>query len=427
MRERGIMLITQEDINNLSLKEWGSDTQKEREEFEEINKQIEELYPKSGHVGKGGHGEGSVQLIVDNPKNIGWQFRKQHEGDYGIDAHFEIIENGNVTGRLIAAQIKCGKSYVKEYDDHFVYYGKFKHLLYWLEHSLPVIVVYVEENDDVSRVPTCYWVEVKKEKIKTLKESWKIRIPKEQILHKDCIDKLSEVSPEKSISDLRVTELRLQRPLMEHLYNGGKIAIEFKGAKEPRITIENQNGSLVDTLCWKNMFSTALFSRKLPDFIFPWADIDLNVGFDLTSEEKEEVEQTPEEINVIRNADFNPEDFKSGGTFKIYLELNSFGIDFLELSNYLANGISNTRLKISKWDHRMKIGELRKSIQTAINLMNLSKLSDEDIANSIEMDIKSIQTIHKIKDGDISVKEVAKVFGVNVKNVPLLHDSFKNE
>lgn len=47
--------------------------------------------------------------------------------------------------------------------------------------------------------------------------------------------------------------------------------------------------------------------------------------------------------------------------------------------------------------------------------MNSSDLSDEVIANSIEMDIKHIPVIRKIKDGNISVEEVAEVFDVDVQ------------
>ncbi|WP_258131660.1 DUF4365 domain-containing protein [Bacillus cereus] len=413
------MLITQKNINSLSRKEWEGETQKDLEEFEEINREIEEmykknngLYPKESHGEKGTLGETYVSHHIKQEKNINWIFRNQTESDYGIDAHFEIKEGGVVTGRLIAAQIKCGGSLVKEKNDHFVYYGEFKHLLYWLEHSLPVVVVFVDdEGSNPNVIPTCYWVEIRKDKIKTLKSSWKIKIPKSQPLDKEHKNKLAEISPRKSINDLRFTELQLQRPLMEHLDDGGKIAIVNKGVEDSQIIIENQDGSLVGSLCWKDMFSTALFRKEVQDFHFPWAVLD-DVEANLTSSEEK---LTPEDWEVILNAEHGPIDDKSEETSKCYLKLNSFGLEFLNLSDYLALGIYGS-----------KIRESRKSIKIAIELMDSTELSDEEISKSMRMPIERISIIRKIKAGDVSAEEVAETFRVNVEKVPLLHSSFDN-
>ncbi|PGM57300.1 hypothetical protein CN947_23430 [Bacillus cereus] len=414
------MLITQKNINSLSRKEWEGDTQTELDEFEEINREIEEVYkvnkgfyPKESYGDKGAYGESVVSQSILSEEKIGWIYRDNVGGDYGIDAQFEIKESGIVTGRLVAAQIKCGGSHVKEYGDHFVYYGEFKHLLYWLEYSLPVVVVFVDAKKGMPNiVPTCYWVEVRKEKIKTLKSSWKIRIPKSQTLDANCIDELSKVSPRKSINDLRFTELQLQRPLIEHLDDGGKIAIVNKGVEDSQIIIENQDGSLVGSLCWKDMFSTALFRKEVQDFLFPWADLDIDEEVDLTSREQK---LTPEDMEDIRNAKHGPIDDKSEETSKCYLKLNSFGLEFLNLSDYLALGIYGS-----------KIRELRKSIKIVIELMDSTELSDEEISKSMRMPIKRISIIRKIKAGDVSAEEVAETFRVNVEKVPLLHSSFDN-
>ncbi|SME38954.1 hypothetical protein BACERE00185_04531 [Bacillus mobilis] len=61
-----------------------------------------------------------------------------------------------------------------------------------------------------------------------------------------------------------------------------------------------------------------------------------------------------------------------------------------------------------------EIGQSRRSSACAINLVNSSNLSDEVIANSLEMGIKHIPIIRKIKDGNISAEEVVEVFGADV-------------
>src|ERR1700722_2244401 len=45
---------------------------------------------------------------------LGWLFREQPTEDYGIDAHAEVVEENDVTGKLLAIQIKGGSSWFRE-------------------------------------------------------------------------------------------------------------------------------------------------------------------------------------------------------------------------------------------------------------------------------------------------------------------------
>ena len=51
-----------------------------------------------------------VQQVGSLFERNGYIFREQPISDYGIDAHVEIVEEENVTGELIALQIKSGAS-----------------------------------------------------------------------------------------------------------------------------------------------------------------------------------------------------------------------------------------------------------------------------------------------------------------------------
>ncbi|WP_170253846.1 DUF4365 domain-containing protein [Acetobacterium paludosum] len=83
---------------------------------------------------------GHVQTIVD--RDLGWVFREQTTDDYGIDAHIEIADDTSPKGILIAVQIKSGKSYFEEQNhEGVVFRFDSKHADYWLNHSLPVIIV----------------------------------------------------------------------------------------------------------------------------------------------------------------------------------------------------------------------------------------------------------------------------------------------
>ena len=73
-------------------------------------------------------------------EKFGWIEREQYVADYGIDTQVEIVENGNPTGLLYCVQVKTGKSYINKTKDSITYYPKEKHVNYWLNHSLPVLL-----------------------------------------------------------------------------------------------------------------------------------------------------------------------------------------------------------------------------------------------------------------------------------------------
>ena len=75
-------------------------------------------------------------------EKMGFIFREQKDCDYGIDAIIERKDEKYPSGKLIAVQIKSGDSYFKEMkEDKVVFRGENKHYNYWLNHSLPVIIV----------------------------------------------------------------------------------------------------------------------------------------------------------------------------------------------------------------------------------------------------------------------------------------------
>jgi len=104
---------------------------------------------------------------------LGHIFREQPEHDRGIDAHVELVSNGEATGQLLALQIKSGESWMRERkEDHFVFRGNNDHLAYWLDHCLTVLViVFDEENDGL------FWQHVKHTNIERLEKGWKMAIP----------------------------------------------------------------------------------------------------------------------------------------------------------------------------------------------------------------------------------------------------------
>ena len=107
-------------------------------------------------------------------EELGWIFREQPTADYGIDAQIEICEGGRPTGRLIAVQIKSGSSWFARGDaEGFTYTGSLRHLDYWLEHSLPVILVLCDPAER-----RAYWTPVERGHVRRGGSSWSIRVPR---------------------------------------------------------------------------------------------------------------------------------------------------------------------------------------------------------------------------------------------------------
>lgn len=116
------------------------------------------------------------EAVEDQSKGLGWIFRGKLETDVGIDAEAEMVNKfGQATGKLLSLQIKTGPSYLKEVtvaENGYVYRGDEEHLNYWLQHSLPVLLVLVEPT---SR--RCHWVEVTAGSARRLSKGWKIKVP----------------------------------------------------------------------------------------------------------------------------------------------------------------------------------------------------------------------------------------------------------
>lgn len=147
-----------------------------------------DLKSNTGRIGVAG-----TEIIFNR---LGWIFREQPIEDYGIDAHIEIIENGKATGKLIALQIKCGDSWFQETtENEIVFRGKAKHLEYWLEHSLPVLVILYNDQEGYA-----YWQVVNKNTVQNTGKDWKLLIPFE---HK--VNEISKTQIEKFSKKLTAT------------------------------------------------------------------------------------------------------------------------------------------------------------------------------------------------------------------------------
>jgi hypothetical protein len=134
-------------------------------------------------------------------------FRPRERRDFGIDGEIELVDPDEnqirrATGRLVAIQIKCGASHFNESEgESYVYRGELKHLEYWTDFSLPVIVALCHPDTRAA-----YWAEVTPGTITRLEKDWKILVPKKNSLSlsRYQIERIAKRNPVSDVIDLCV-------------------------------------------------------------------------------------------------------------------------------------------------------------------------------------------------------------------------------
>ena len=122
-----------------------------------------------------------TRLAVE--EELGWLFREQPTEDFGIDAHIEVVDGEIVKGKLLALQIKSGKSFFQEQgSDGWWFRPDDDHVRYWTNHSLPVVLVmYHPETEQ------CHWQLINgRTLVETTTGGWKVLVPERQTLNESA-------------------------------------------------------------------------------------------------------------------------------------------------------------------------------------------------------------------------------------------------
>lgn len=180
-------------------------------------------------------------------RHLRWTFRDQSVVDYGIDAHVEPKKNGTPIGRLIAAQIKGGPWYFRTKAPGGWYYtGKDRHLRYWRNFVLPVVVILYDPDTE-----TCYWQHVSDEHITYTDSGWRLLVPAAQTISADAAGpllRMAESVPGAAEDPLQAYLSRLPPSTCEALVEADKIlpagalrlgSLLARGSAEPDLTVQS--------------------------------------------------------------------------------------------------------------------------------------------------------------------------------------------
>ncbi|MDN3264290.1 DUF4365 domain-containing protein [Streptomyces sp. CSDS2] len=218
-----------------------------------------------------------TQLAVED--ELGWLFREQLTEDYGIDAHAEVVDDEDVRGRLLALQIKGGPSWFKEPGPGGWWFRPRKeHVQYWLNHSLPVVVVLYDPA-----TKRCHWQLVNRETLQeTSMGGWKLLVPEDHVLDASAAEPLRQAA-EGDPYVVRIRELQLALPWMNRLVEGQRLVIDVEewvnktsGRGSITLGVDNEDGRGPEELAsWSIMLGLASYAEVVPT-LFAWADVHLH-------------------------------------------------------------------------------------------------------------------------------------------------------
>ena len=134
---------------------------------------------------------GVAMVALAIHKQLGFVFPEKPTGDIGIDGEVEIRnDSGQSHGRLIAVQIKCGPSYLKEQTAEAIKFrGNYEHLRYWSDFAIPVMLILCDPDYD-----KCYWQTIELRRVSFHEKGWSIDVPKANVLETAAGPELQKVA-----------------------------------------------------------------------------------------------------------------------------------------------------------------------------------------------------------------------------------------
>lgn len=161
------------------------------------------LPPSSDKDQQGRIGVAMVALAVH--KKLDFVFREKPTSDVGIDGELEVRnDSGQSHGRLIAVQIKCGPSYLKEQTAEAIKFrGDYKHLRYWSNFAIPVMLILCDPDHD-----KCYWEAIDLQRVSFHEKGWSIDVPKANILEPEARPELLKIAGRLQKKDFAELALR---------------------------------------------------------------------------------------------------------------------------------------------------------------------------------------------------------------------------
>jgi hypothetical protein len=262
-------------------------------------------------------------------------FREQRSGDTGLNAHLEITKDFPKAGKTIGLQVRSDESTRLERSARgYICRGEMPHLVYWLQHAVPVIVMIHERKSG-----QILWEFVNADNIEIEGQEWELVVPYNQVYDAGAVAAIAALpcySP-------YLSRLALDRPWMELLEGGKIVSLEVEewinqpAAKGTlRLCVCDAEGVKESIYDW--IFQTDAdmpYVFRLPA-LFPWADLSVDEDF----YRSKEAFAGGEDENGADAPSIRPWSVEAGeiARFALRLSLNELGKSFLTAERFLRRG-----------------------------------------------------------------------------------------
>ncbi len=254
-------------------------------------------------------------------RELVWYFRALGEPDKGIDAIVELSDAQHIPdGRLIALQVKGGISYFSRPrgDDGWMITIKRRHVVYWSEHSLSVVILIHDPTDNV-----IYWEPFVATSVETSPlGAPRLLVHKNNRLVAQARDRLTMIA-EQSVS--AAVRRRASGKIVLGVPDPSWIDAALADHVRLHIEMHDDNGASLlslrmrttgtedDRVEWRYRLSSDPTRRKTElEQLFPWADIS-------RASEDTRPEDAYEYVAQVGRWDAEDEDYAFATTFAQWL------------------------------------------------------------------------------------------------------------
>ena len=302
----------------------------------------------------------TARLHAGDGSDPGLIFREQRSGDTGLNAHLEVVEEYPKMGKLVGLQVRtdshlsgAGDPYspyldavrngdtVERTARGYVCRGEMTHVAYWLQHSLPVLImVYEREKDQL------LWEAVSPDTIEITDQHWELLVPYDQVYGADTARIIADLpcySP-------YLARLAMDRPWMRLIDSGQNIILEMdEWLNRPsergslRLSVLDDRGERESVYEWPFQTNPDMPHVFRLASLFPWARISIDEAF-------------YREKGVAPNFDGDAEPdmicpwvVEAGeiARFRLRLSLNELGRSFLTAERFIRRGEFPTADRLS--------------------------------------------------------------------------------
>ncbi|GHV38995.1 hypothetical protein FACS1894187_18450 [Synergistales bacterium] len=257
-------------------------------------------------------------------------FREQFSGDTGLGAHLEVTEDFPRPGKTIGLQVRSdGSTKLERSARGYIYRGEMPHLVYWLQHSVPVLVMIHERESD-----RILWEFVNTANVEIEGAEWELVIPFDQVYGQDSASAIAALpcySP-------HLARLALDKPWMELIAGGKTLSLEMdEWINRPsargvlRLCLSGEGGAR-DAICdWAFQTNSDMpYSFRLPS-LFPWAVLSIDEEFYRSKDAY---------IDGVAGNVIRPWTVEAGeiARFVLKFSLNELGNSFLTAERFLRRG-----------------------------------------------------------------------------------------